>query len=152
MSARRSIPGSSPGTGRASMRQAHVCEAALDFITAIEQSSAYLSDLEQSPRHVFEAMRLGGAAIPSAFYGLPGVDLQGRALIVSRRNGDGKIAFGYLRRTRLLAAETAPSRRAFVSAIKAHPRAAREEARLARKVFPRALWAAHRRDKAASNG
>ena len=159
MSARRS------NRRRASARQTHgdflaadpfgdaiVTNAALNFIAAIEWTTAHLGELEQSPRHAFEAMRLGGVAIPSAFDDLPGVDVRGRALIVRRRKGDGRIVFDYHRRTRRLAGETAPDRRAFVSAIKTHPSAARDEARSARNAFARALRAARRRDKAASNG
>ena len=103
-------------------------------------------------------MRLGGVAIPSAFDDLPGVDVRGRALIVRRRKGDGKIVFDYHRRTRRFVAEAASHRRAFVSAIKTHPRAAEftsataEAVRSARKAFTRALRAAQMRDKAAAHG
>ena len=57
-----------------------------------------------------------------------------------------------------LCAETASHRRAFVSAIKTHPRAAEftpataEAVRSARKAFTRALRAAQMRDKAAAHG
>ena len=129
-----------------------VARAALNFIAAVARSTAYLGELEQNPRRAFEAMRSGGAVIPLAFDDLPGVDLRGHALILRHRNGDGRIVFDYHRRTRRLAGETADCRHAFVSAIKTHPRAARDEARSARNAYARALRAAQRRDKTASNG
>ena len=135
-----------------------IARAALNFIVAVARSTAYLCELEQSPRRAFEAMRSRGVVIPPAFDDLPGVDVRGQALILRRRKGDGRIVFDYHRRTRRLAGETADSRQTFVNAVKTHPRAAEltpataETVRSARKAFANALKAAHRRDKAASNG
>ena len=130
-----------------------VARAALNFIAAVAQSTAYLGELEQNPRDAFEAMRSGGIVIPPAFDDLPGVDARGRALHCPLPRGQWK---NYLR---LSPAHSPPCWR-----NRARPprlrkrnqdvseRETRDEARSARNAFARALRAARQRDKAVSNG
>jgi hypothetical protein len=117
-----------------------VSMAASDFVAAVRQLTTFLDELER------DGFRLPHPVIPTVFITLPGVNAEGRALIVRKRKRDGAIVWDYHRRTRRLAGETGPHRRAFIAAIKRRPHAAPDAVRAARKAFAKAMKAARARD------
>jgi len=124
-----------------------VSAAASKFMRAIRETEAFLATLE---REGFHPSDLGGARFyppPPDQWFIPGVDAKGRALILRRRK-DGLIGWAFHRRTRRLAGETGPARRAFVLAVKTHPGSAPQAVRKAREAFARAMRDARARDTA----
>jgi hypothetical protein len=122
--------------------------AAEVFIHAISQSTAMLAALEAeglNPERFIGPVEFA-MPLPET---IPGVDTNGRALVVYKLEKSGAIVWQYERRTRALARLTSVERRGFIEAVLSHPHASQEAVRKAREMFARAMQDARARDHAA---
>jgi hypothetical protein len=121
--------------------------AAEVFIRAIRHSTAMLAAMEEDglDPQWFTGPLLFATPLPEA---IPGVDINGRALVVYMR--DNAAVWQYERRTRALARLTSVERSALLEAVLSHPDASQDAVRKAREMFARVMENARARDAAAA--
>jgi hypothetical protein len=120
--------------------------AAEVFIRAIRHSTAMLAAMEEDGLDPARFTRPVELASPLTA-AIPGVDANGRALVVYMR--DNATVWQYERRTRALTHLTSVERSAFIEAVLSHHGASREAVRKARDMFARTMHDARVRDNAA---